>query len=436
MTTPATLIRTVRTRIVNWLAKRYLARTAKDGFDLAKMSLIPSAALMPLRRHGLDPVPDLAQVRASEPISKLPVPLSRDVWLVTGYQEAKAILGRSGGFSNDFNNLIGTAGATAEQNPGGLGFSDPPAHTRLRRLLTPEFTIRRLSRLAPRIDDIVTGVLDDMEAKAASGEAVDLWESFALGIPTQTVCELLGVAYPDRAGFQQLAVSRFDLFGGASAALGAVSESLEYLQGLVAKQRQEPGDGLLGALIRDHGDEIDDLELAGLADGVLTGGLESTASMLALGVLVLLDSSDARQAALGDADSVHRFVEEMLRYLSVVQVAFPRFATEDVDIAGVRIHKDDIVIVSLSGSNRDASLVEDGDPERFDPSRKPSQHLAFSWGIHRCLGAELARMELRAAYPALVRRFPNMKLAVPQDELAFRGTSIVYGLDALPVLLG
>jgi cytochrome P450 len=420
----------LRARVLAWLGRRYLARQQKRGFDLEKMSFLPDSALMPLRRDGLDPVPELGQRRAEAPIAKFDLPFGMNAWLVTGYEEAKAVLGKVTEFSSDFTNLVGNAGVTADQNPGGLGFADPPVHTRLRRLLTPEFTMRRLSRLTPRIDEIVAEQLDAMEA--ADGP-VDLWQAFALPIPSLTICELLGVSYEDRADFQRLSTARFDLFGGANASLGAISESLTYLFDIVKKQREEPGDGLLGMLIKEHGDEIDDRELAGLADGLLTGGLETTASMLALGAIVLLRDERAFEAVRGDDDAVHRFVEELLRYLTVVQMAFPRFAKEDMEIAGVRIAAGDIVLVSLSGSNRDPVLG--ADMERFDPTREPTSHLAFGHGIHRCIGAELARMELRTAYPALVRRFPNLRLALPQEELQFRKVSIVYGLDALPVLV-
>jgi cytochrome P450 len=173
--------------------------------------------------------------------------------------------------------------------------------------------------------------------------------------------------------------------------------------------------------------------LAGLADGLLTGGLETTASMLALGALVLLQDQDAFALVHDDDDAIDGFVEELLRYLTVVQVAFPRFAREDMEVAGQAISKGDIVIVSLAGANRDAALGTD--MERFDATRTPFPHFAFGHGIHRCIGAELARMELRAAYPALVRRFPKMRLAVQPEELSFRKLSIVYGVDALPVEL-
>ncbi len=421
----------LRSRVLGWVGRRYLARQSKKGFDLEKMSaILPEAALRPLRRDGLDPVAEIGAIRAEAPISKLDLPFGMNAWLVTGYDEAKAVLGKVTEFSTDFTNLVGNAGVTEDQNPGGLGFADPPVHTRLRKLLTPEFTMRRLNRLTPRIDEIVAEQLDAM---AKTEGPVDLWQAFALPIPSLTICELLGVSYEDREDFQRLGTARFDLFGGASASLGAMSESLTYLLDIVKKQREEPGDGLLGMLIKEHGDEISDRELAGLADGVLTGGLETTASMLALGALVLLRDEKAFDAVRGDDESVHKFVEELLRYLTVVQMAFPRFAKEDVEIGGVRISEGDIVLVSLSGADRDPKLG--ADMEKFDAAREPTSHLAFSYGIHRCIGAELARMELRTAYPALVRRFPNLRLAVPAEELSFRKVSIVYGLDELPVLV-
>ena len=425
----------IRSRIIGWLGRKYLARTRKKGFDLAKMAFVPKSALLPLKRNGLDPVDELRRTREREPVSKVPLPFGVNVWLVTGYQEAKAVLVDADRFSNDFANLAGGFGFAEEQDPGGLGFTDPPEHTRLRRLLTPEFTMRRLSRLEPRIDAIVKGQLDEM---AASGGPVDLVQTFALPIPSLTICELLGVPYEDRTEFQKLSTARFDLFGGAGASLGAITESLTYLVELVRKQRESPGDGLLGMLVKEHGNDISDRELAGLADGLLTGGLETTASMLALGGIVLLRDQDCFARIRDSEHAIEPFVEELLRYLTVVQVAFPRFAKQDMEIGGARITKGDVLLVSLSGANRDHALVNEAgtDLERFDPARKVTQHLAFGYGMHRCVGAELGRMELRIAYPALVRRFPKLRLAVPPEELAFRESSIVYGVRSVPVLLG
>ncbi|MFR9804982.1 cytochrome P450 [Pseudonocardia sp. RS010] len=397
----------------------------KKGLDLG--SLLPDSALMPLRRTGLDPVTALAETRTLAPVSRLDLPLKIGVWLVTGRDEVRSVLGSVDTYSSDFNHLALQIGQAESENPGGLGFSDPPVHTRLRKLLTPEFTMRRLERLTPRIEEIVGECLDRMEA--APGP-VDLVEEFALPIPSLVICELLGVPYAEREAFQEVATARFDLLGGASASLGAISDSLVFLREQVKKQRDSPTDGLLGMIIREHGDRVDDEELAGLADGVLTGGFETTASMLALGTVALLEDPEAARLVREDDTATGPVVEELLRYLTVVQVAFPRFATRAVEIGGVAVEAGDAVICSLLGADRDGELLE-----TFDPHRAPGSHYAFGHGIHRCIGAELARMELRAAYPALFRRFPDLRLAVPVDELEFRDASIVYGVEKLPVLV-
>jgi len=246
------------------MGRKYLGRRLRHGLDLSSIGFLPQAVLMPLHRTGVDPVADLARLRRTAPIAKLPIGFGFTVWLVSGYDEAKTVLGTIEGFSNDFTHLIGTAGAMAEDHPGGLGFADPPGHTRLRRLLTPEFTMRRLQRLTPRIESIVAAQLDTLGTRTGR---VDLWQDFALPIPALAICELLGIPYADRAHFQRLSTARFDLLAGAGPSLGALSESLTYLRGVVTHQRSHPGDGLLGMLIT---------ELAGLADGLLTGGIETT----------------------------------------------------------------------------------------------------------------------------------------------------------------
>jgi cytochrome P450 len=418
-----------RRRIITTLARLRLGRRRGGSTD-ALLSVLPDSALVPLKRDGLDPVAELGALRAAEPVSRMKLPFGLRAWLVTGYEEARTVLANAPAFSSDFSNLVGTVGITAEQNPGGLGFTDPPDHTRLRKLLTPEFTGHRLRRLAPRIDAIVADQLDEMEAAAADGERVDLVQSFALPIPSLAICELLGVPYSDREEFQRLSTTRFDLLGGVTGSLGAISESMEYLLKIVQRQREEPGDGLLGRLVREHGDDLSDHELAGLADGLLTGGLETTTSMLALGTIVLMRHPETREPIRESDEAVDAFVDELLRYLTVVQVAFPRFAKRRVQLGGATIEEGDIVLCSLSAANRDGGLDD------FDPGRDPRPHLAFGHGLHRCIGAELARMELRAAYPALVRRFPDIRLDAEPSELPYRKLSFVFGVDRLPVDLG
>ena len=368
--------------------------------------------------------------RVAAPISRIKLPFKFHVWLVSGYDEARAVLADPDGYSTDIRHLIGDRGPATSNDIGGLGFTDPPDHTRLRRLLTPEFTRRRLARLQPRIEQIVD---DRLGMVQALGPRVDLAEHFCHPVPFMVICELLGVSY-DSADFQALGKARFDVTKGGSGSLGAVSRSRDQLMGEIRRQRAEPGDGLIGQIIREHGDEISDHDLAGLADGVLTGGFETTASMLALGLVLLLRSEEHLRLVRDEPAAIDGVVEEMLRYLTVVQMAFPRFAKEDHELCGVRIREGDVLLVSLSAANRDSRLGTDMD--RFDPHRPPTQHLAFGHGFHRCVGAELARMELRTALPAMARRFPGLELAVPPDELNFHKLALVYGLDELPVMLG
>ncbi|MFC3893068.1 cytochrome P450 [Lentzea rhizosphaerae] len=418
----------VRSRVTGWMGRRFLAHLSKSGFDLGSSWFVPSKVLAPLRRNGLNPVPELARMQAHGPVTRLPLPVT--VWLVTGYEASKRVLVDAEAFSNDFGHFR-EMGLFADEAPGGLGFSDPPEHTRLRKVLTPEFTMRRLSRLIPRIEAIVADQLDLMSMKDGP---VDLVEDFAMPVPALTICELLGVPANQREEFQRRSVARFDLGGAATASLSAVSQSIVYFRELVRAQREAPNDGLLGELIRKHGDELDDDELAGLADGLLTGGFETTASMISLGTLAMLRSPDLLARVRDDDEAVGGVVDELLRHQSVVQVAFLRIARKDVDIAGTKVRAGDIVACSLSQANRDPSVYPS--PDAINPDRSAGQHLAFGYGAHRCIGAELAKMELRIAYPALVRRFPEMRLAVQPGDLSFRKLSIVYGLHSLPIHLG
>ncbi len=415
-----------------------LSRRALRSVDLSTLTEVPAPLHFPLQRDQLDPVAQLAEARAAGPIYKLASLFGLRVWMVSGVAETRLVLSDSTNFSTDIRRYVGKQDATGAAAIGGLGFTDPPDHTRLRRLLTPEFTRRRLARLQPRIDAIVADRLDAMAEKASLDPSapVDLVAEFAFPIPFVVICELLGVAPEDREYFRKLGHARFDVRHGGLGVFGAMSESRDFLIETAKKQRDEPRDGLIGALIAEHGEDITDDELGGLADGVFTGGYETSASMIALGALTLLQSPDAARRLRNDADAAdpQRVVDELLRYLSVVQIAFPRFVRHDMDLFGRRLRAGDVVICSLSGANRDP-VFAGADPDGFDADRAAASHLAFGYGMHRCVGAELGRMELRSAIPALVRRFPAMYLAVRPEELQFRDLSIVYGVDALPVFL-
>ena len=411
--------------------RRLVARAG--GIDLTQVHRVPDRLSWPLDRQQADPHPRVGELRATDPVSKLVTFLGMDVWLVTGDAEARTVLGDRTSYSTDVRPYYGKSGADGG-DIGGLGFTDPPEHTRLRKLLTPEFTMRRLARLKPAIDAIIAQQLDETERAAAENDGVvDLVKTFAFPIPFLVICELLGLRDEDRETFRKLGSARFDVSFGGGAIMGAVGESREFLFSECGRQRTDPGPGLIGQIIREHGDEINDFDLGGLADGAFTGGLETSASMLALGTVVLLGRPELYAGMASDPTAVTPTVEELLRHLSVVQVAFPRFAKQDLVVGGHKIRKGSCVMVHLPAADRDPRTYPVGDG--LDPSRATASHLAFGYGFHRCVGAELARMELRAAYPALARRFPDLTLDVPPDQLAYHAKSIVYGVESVPVRL-
>jgi len=423
----------IRASVRSWIGAFMMRRIRKKGIDLSRISVIPEPAKVPLQRLGADPVPEMARMRRADALYKLPMPFDFTVYVASGYSHARAVLTDPKSYSNDIRHLFGGNGPATADDIGGLGFTDPPLHTRLRKIVQPEFTMRRLARLEPMITERVDRLLEEM---ASAGPQVDLASMLAFKLPFETICDLLGLDYHDRAEFESLGSQRFDATNGAAGAFGAVSAQREFLFDAVARQRREPGPGLIGQIIRDEGDSITDFDLAGLADGVFTGGFETTAGMIALGTMVLLRDHDyARLVREGTDDDIDRVVEELLRYLSVVQVAFPRFAKDDMELFGQHIKKGDVILASLSAANRDPKLAGDH-AEKFDPYRIPeSGHLAFGHGLHRCLGAELARMELRIVFPRLFRRFPGLELMKPESELNFRQLSFVFGVEELPVLL-
>ena len=382
-----------------------------------------------VQRDKFDPVPELARLRQEAPVSRITMPWGTTGWLVTRYEDVRAVLGDATRFSNDPRNrpdVPAGLGGNAERN-GFLLQYDPPDHTTLRRMLTPEFTVRRIRRLQPRIETLVNDHLDAMEG---AGRPADLVRDFALPIPSLVICELLGVPYEDRDEFQSLSVVRLNLALPIEERLNAVTTSRAYMADLVARQRENPGDDMIGMLIREHGDDLDDSELVGLADLLLIAGHETTSNMLGMGTLLLLRHPE-QAAQMRAGEGVEDAIEELLRYLSVVHAVMPRTAMTDVELSGQLIGKGDVVLCSLPAANRDPELGDDLDT--LDIKRKISAHVAFGHGVHHCLGAPLARMEMKVAYPALLRRFPNLAPAIPFDKIPFRSFSVVYGLESLPV---
>jgi cytochrome P450 len=387
-----------------------------------------------MQRTGFDPAPELAELRAGKGIERIRTAFGMEAWVVTRFADVREVLSDPVRFSNARLQEAGrppgfppvSPEERARQLAGNLLAADPPEHTRLRRMLTPEFTVRRMRRLEPRIREIVDQHLDAMERH---GPPADLVGEFALPVPSLVICELLGVPYADRAEFQARSNRQLDLSRAVEDRMRAARESRAYMAKLVAGAQADPGEDMLGMLVREHGDDLTTDELVGIASLLLLAGHETTANMLGLGTLALLRHPDQLAMVRDEPERVDAAVEELLRWLSIVHTGTGKMATVDTEIAGQRIAAGELVMCALPTANRDPELRTH--PDALDVTRGGAGHVAFGHGIHHCLGAPLARMEMKIGFPALLRRFPG--LAEVPGTAEFRSFSIIYGLTSLEV---
>jgi cytochrome P450 len=309
---------------------------------------------------------------------------------------------------------------------------DDPEHNRLRRMMTRDFTFRRADAMRPQIQELVDGFLDDM---VASGPPADLVRDFALPVPSLVICLLLGVPYEDHEFFQRNSTLGLDSRSTVEEKSVAIGEIFGYVYELVARKEREPGDDMISRLVTDHvATGALSRETATMnAVIMLQAGHETTASMISLGTLALLQHP-AQLARLRETDDpalVANIVEELMRYLTIVHSLVERIAIEDLIIAGQQIRAGDFVLMNLPAGNWDDSFVEH--PETFDIDRNPRGHLGFGFGVHQCIGQNLARAELQIALSTLVRRLPGLRLAVAEEDLRFQNQQEIYGVEALPV---
>jgi cytochrome P450 len=376
--------------------------------------------------NPINPAPELARIRSEQPVFGVRRPLptggSLTMWLITKYADARELLS-----SRDTSNSLGRSESAAAQ-PGFLVSLDPPDHTRIRRMLTGQFSMRRLTAMRPYIEQITTKLLDQMEA---GGPPVDLMQAFALPLPSLVICELLGVPFEDQADFQRRSDTMLDVSVTSKQQAQNTLEMNAYMQSLVNRHRQNPGDDILGMLIRDHADELTDEELVGIGNILLVAGHETTANTIGLGTLLLLQHPDQFALIRDDPEMITSAVEEILRYLTIVDTGTPRIILKDMIIGDQLIQAGDVAMVSLPSANRDVDFI--ADPDLFDVTRQPQAHLTFGHGIHQCLGQQLARLEMSVALPALLQRFPTLSLAASVTELTFRGDGPVNGVRELPV---
>jgi vitamin D3 1,25-hydroxylase len=379
-----------------------------------------------------DPYPTLAALRADDPVREVATP-DGPVWLVTRYDDVRAALADPR-LSKDWRYTLPPEQRAAA--PGNdvpmMILLDPPDHTRLRKLVSRSFTVRRIAALRPRVEEIAAELLDGLP----SDEPFDLMARYAFRLPVQVICELLGVPAADRDRFGAWSAAMIDQVSPEEA--GQASAQLYgYLAELIARKRTEPDDALLSALAQvadDEGDRLSEPELVAMGMLLLIAGHETTTNLIGNAVLGLLAHADQLAMLRARPELMPQAVEEFLRWDSPVWNAPFRVAAEDVELSGVTIPARALVQLTLGAANRDDERFPDA--AELQVNRDAAGHVAFGHGIHFCLGAPLARIEGEVALTALLNRFPRLELAVDPADLVYRRSTLVRGLSALPVRAG
>lgn len=390
---------------------------------------VPQGALPhypPERTSGIEPPPALFDLLAAGPVHRVRMAGGAEAWLVTGYHEVRAVLSDPA-FGTQYPGVVPTA--DVDNLAGGFMFlKDPPEHTRLRRNVSRAFTARRVAEMEQRATAIAAGLADGM---LADGPVADLQERFAYPLPITIISELLGIPEGDRGRFVGWADIVLRSHGADPAATATAFADLQrFVVDLV--DGKPDGTDLLSELAgrRDTADGLTRVELASMAMGLLMAGYVTTASAIGHGMLRLFGRPDVLTGLRTGELAVAPVVEELLR-LQDEEIGILRIAQEDTRIRGVAIARGDTVIASRSSANRDAAEYDD--PQTLDPGVERSGHLAFGHGVHHCLGAALARMELAVALHTLVHRFPGLRLAVEPHEVPWHAEGMDVTVERLPV---
>ncbi|HWG12884.1 MAG TPA: cytochrome P450 [Streptosporangiaceae bacterium] len=378
-----------------------------------------------------DPVGFFTRLRESRPVAPVLMPGYGRAWFVTRYDDVRAVL-TDPRLAKDVHRWPGAPRTRPSEATGVAAHmlhSDPPEHTRQRRLVQKAFTPRRAA-LRPRAQEITAGLLDELAA--AGSDVIDLLDRYARPLPIAVICELLGVPAADQEWIRA-AVAAYD----DRAEHDRVERALAaYFTELIAAKRTEPGDDLVSALILACDGAEDGLtgtELVSTVYLLVMAGFDTTINLIASGILALLTHPEQAARLRQDPSLLPAAVEELLRFTNPVNHANDRFTTEDVRIGGVVIPAGEWVLPAICSADRDPAQFPD--PDRLDLGRDTSGHVAFGHGVHHCLGAPLARMEAEVALGALLARFPDVALAVPPEELRWRPVSLMNGLESLPVRL-
>ncbi|MCT9008935.1 cytochrome P450 [Streptomyces rhizosphaerihabitans] len=397
----------------------------------AAARLDPPIAFPQDRTCPYHPPAAYAPLREGRPLSRISLFDGRGVWVVTGHAVARELLADPR-LSSDrtlraFPAVTERFAAARNRRIALLGVDDPEHHVQ-RRMLVPSFTLKRTGALRPGIQETVDRLLDRM---AEQGPPAELVNDFALPVPSMVICALLGVPYGDHDFFE--AQSRRLLRGPAAVDTEDARDQLDaYFGSLIDRKQKDPGDGLLDELIHDQLREgrADRQELISLATILLVAGHETTANMISLGTFTLLRHPERLAELRAEPALMPAAVEELLRFLSIAD-GLLRVATEDIEVAGTTIREDEGVVFSTSVINRDEHTFPG--PDALDWHRSARHHVAFGFGIHQCLGQNLARAEMEIALLSLFDRFPGLRLAAPADAIAFKPGDTIQGMLELPV---
>lgn len=356
-------------------------------------------------------------------------------WLITGHEEARTLFAdsrisvddRIAGFPHWNEHML----STVDKRPRSVFTSDAEEHTRFRRMLSKPFTFRRVEGLRTAIQKITDECIDEI---LAGPQPADLVAKLALPVPTVVISEMLGVPYEDHKFFQEHANAGLARYAAADAMQKGAMSLHQYLINLVEEKQANPSEDAVSDLAeRVTAGEISVKEAAQLGTGLLIAGHETTANMIGIGILALLENPDQADflRAADDPKVIANAVEELMRYLSIIQTGQRRVALEDIEISGETIRAGDGVIIDLSPANWDAKAYPE--PDKLDLSRDASQQLGFGYGRHQCVGQQLARAELQIVFHTLLRRIPTLRLAIPLDEVPFKHDRLAYGVYELPV---
>jgi cytochrome P450 len=375
--------------------------------------------------------PGLADLVEQGPVLRAELPDGSAAWLVTRFSEIRQVLA-----DQRFSRAL-AASPDRVQGPEVIAADsilgmDPPRHSRLRKLVAAAFTARRVELLRPQVAGMVAELIDGLLAGPCPA---DLVRGFSLPLPVRVICGMLGVPASDQDKFHGWVDAMLgDWSQGQEEMMAAYTAMREYISGLIALKRQQPGDDLMSALIaaRDGSDRLSEEELVRLCVDLMLGGYETTANQINVSLLTLLEHPAELARLRADAGLVPRAVEELLRFVMIsIGILMPRITTEDVPLGGVTIPTGEAVVALYSGANRDPAVFTA--PDRLDLSREVGLHLTFGAGIHHCLGAQLARMELQEALRGLLWRLPGLRLAVPVEQLRFSAPMAINSVAELPV---